>query len=99
MRNTYFITSTVNGWIPLFHRPEYAQVVLDSLAFVIAEERIMLHGYVIMPNHLHVILSIAEKYDLSSFLRDFHKFTSQQIIKIMRNEASGLLDRLAVKKK
>lgn len=65
---------------------------------MISEERISLHGYVIMPNHLHLILTVAESYDLPSFLRDFHKFTSQQIIKILRNESSSLLEKFEVDK-
>lgn len=98
MRRTYFITSTANGWIRLFDRPEFSQIILNSLAFMISEERIKLHGYVIMPNHLHLILTVSKSYDLSSFLRDFHKFTSQQIIKILRNESSSLLEKLEVDK-
>lgn len=98
MRQTYFITSTVNSWIRLFDRPEFVQVVLDSLAFLIAERRIKLNGYAIMPNNLHLILSVADFYDLPSFLRDFHKFTSQQILKILRNESDSLLEKLEVGK-
>lgn len=81
----FFTTSTINNWIPLLARDVYRDTVIQSIQFLIDDRRIKLHGYVIMPNHIHFISSPIEPYSLSDILRDFHKFTSQHIIKSLRN--------------
>ena len=98
MKQTFFITSTVLKWIRIFSRPELADIVIQSLSFMIENSRIRLHGYVLMPNHLHLILTIIDPYTLSDFMRDFHKYTSQQIFKILRNENTGFLANFEVGK-
>jgi REP element-mobilizing transposase RayT len=35
--------------------------------------------FVIMPNHIHIIVRFSEKYPLSDVMRDFKKFTARQI--------------------
>jgi REP element-mobilizing transposase RayT len=88
----YFTTSTVKDWIRLFDRPDLRGIVLESLRFVIRDHRIQLHGYVLMPNHLHLIFSPIPPQTISTVFRDFHKYTSQQMIKILRNEHSDVLN-------
>ncbi len=73
----HFLTCTIVGWLPIFTRPEAAQIVLDSLAFLQAHERLTLYGYVIMVNHLHLI---ASSEDLPKEMGDFKSFTARQII-------------------
>ena len=87
----YFITSTVKNWIKIFENEKFLNIIVDSLNFQIKQGKIRLHGYVIMPNHMHIIISVNEPLMLSDFLRDFHKFTAQQILKIMRMEDLNLL--------
>jgi len=77
----FFTTSTVKDWIPIFQEERFRRIVIDSIKFLINQKRIRLHGYVIMPNHLHLIFSVVNPFVLSDIFRDFHKFTSQQIIK------------------
>ncbi len=36
-----------------------------------------------MSNHIHLIISAKEKYNLSDILRDFKKFTSKAIVILM----------------
>ena len=94
----FFTTSTVKDWIPIFQEERFRRIVIDSIKFLINQKRIRLHGYVIMPNHLHLIFSVVNPFVLSDIFRDFHKFTPQQIIKILRNEKEHLLKRVKSKK-
>ena len=73
----YFLTSTVFEGIPLFSDPETAQVILDSLTFIQTEFRVILYGYVIMENHIHLI---AEAEHLSDHMRKFKSYTARKII-------------------
>jgi len=53
----HFITSTIIHWIPVFCRDEYFRVLADSLKFCVSNKGLLVHAYVIMPNHFHAILS------------------------------------------
>lgn len=57
----YFVTATVVEWIPLFKHPKYAEVVLNSLAWMQKEKRLLLFAFVIMPTHAHVLIKPEKK--------------------------------------
>ena len=73
----YFLTCTIINWLPLFGFPEIATIILDSLKFLIKNERIDLHGFVIMENHLHLV---ATSQDMSKEIGNFKSFTARSII-------------------
>ena len=77
----HFLTCTVVAWLPVFTRQETFNVILDSWRFLQKEGRLVLHGYVILENHLHCIAS-AE--DLGKEIGDFKSFTARQIIDILK---------------
>jgi putative transposase len=89
----FFTTSTIKDWYPLLKQDRFRKTILDSTSFLIEKDRIKLHGYVIMPNHIHEIFTVLNPYHLFEIFRDFHKFTSQQILKILRTENPELLSR------
>ena len=83
----HFITFAVVQWIDVFSRKEYADILLESLKFCQQKKGLRVHGWCIMSNHLHLIVSASEPKKLSDILRDFKKFTSSQILKaIPENE-------------
>ncbi|HJT79190.1 MAG TPA: hypothetical protein VJ739_18480 [Gemmataceae bacterium] len=73
----YFLTCTVVGWLPVFTRPETVQIIYDSWRFLQDANRLVLYGYVILENHLHLI---ASSPDLAKEIGDFKSFTARQII-------------------
>ena len=75
----HFITFATVGWVDVFTRKQYRDIVLDSIRYCQAEKGLLLHGWCIMSNHLHMVLS-AQNGNLSDLLRDFKKFTSKQLI-------------------
>jgi REP element-mobilizing transposase RayT len=76
----YFVTSAVVQWADVFTRSTYSEIVVDSLKFCIEQKGLNLHAWVIMPNHIHLVISRNGKYSLSDIMRDFKKFTSRKII-------------------
>ena len=76
---THFLTFTTVGWIDIFSRQSYRDIILDSLSFCRKEKGLSLGAYVIMTNHLHLIWR-AKKNNLSNLIRDFKSFTSKRII-------------------
>ena len=50
-----FFTATCLNWQNLLHSDERKQVIMDSLKFLVEDKRIWLYGFVIMPNHIHLM--------------------------------------------
>lgn len=80
---THFITATVVDWIDVFTRKNYKDVVIDSLNYCIKNKGMILYGYVIMSNHIHLIIQ-SKNGNLSHLIRDFKKFTATTILKEIR---------------
>ncbi|AFM02813.1 transposase [Bernardetia litoralis DSM 6794] len=80
----FFITLTVVGWIDVFTRKEYADILVESLEFCKKEKQLAIFAYVIMPSHIHLIVRRNEGL-LSDWLRDFKSYTAKQIIKEIEN--------------
>ena len=76
----YFITLTVVGWVDLFTRERYCEIIIDSLKYCIANKGLKLFEYVIMPGHVHLIAQHLEG-KLPDILRDMKSFTAKQILK------------------
>jgi|ERR1051326_335892 REP element-mobilizing transposase RayT len=78
-KEIHFVTFAVVQWVDIFTRKEYRDIVVESLRFCQKEKGLLLHGWCIMSNHVHLIVS-AKNENLSDILRDFKKFTGKQII-------------------
>ena len=79
----HFVTFSVVGWIDVFSREQYKELFLESLKYCQQKKGKVLHAWVIMTNHVHLIISsISNK--LEHVVRDLKKFTSKQIIKAIK---------------
>ena len=76
----HFVTFTVNKWVDVFTRKEYVNILISSLEFCQKNKALEIAGWVIMTNHVHLILR-SRKGDLSGTIRDFKKFTATKIVK------------------
>ncbi len=73
----YFSTFTVVDWIDVFTRKEYRDLVLENLTYCRLNKGLKLHGYVVMSNHIHLMVSSKEGYDLAGTLRDLKTYLSK----------------------
>jgi len=78
----YSITCTVIDWLDLIKPDVIKQIIIDSLSFFREEKAIKIFAFVIMHNHLHLILS---SDNLSGNICRFKSFTVKQIIKYYKN--------------
>jgi putative transposase len=85
-QGVYFLTSTVVDWVDIFTRPVYRHLIIDSLKYCINEKGLELYAWVIMSNHLHMVVASSPGFDLSGTIRDFKKHTSKQITAAIFNE-------------
>ena len=81
----HFITATVVDWIDVFTRQVYRDCVIDCLNYCVANKGMIVYGYVIMSNHIHLIIQ-SEEGKLSDLVRDFKKFTAKNILEKIQSE-------------
>ena len=80
---TYFISSSVIHWLPLFVIPALAEIVIDSLNFLCGKGRIKIHAWVLMETHLHLIATCS---DTSGEMRKFKSYTARRIVDALRTD-------------
>ena len=81
----YFLTFQIVGWIDIFTRKRYRDIVIESLAYCQKVKELKIYAWVIMSNHIHCILS-SDNGTLSNTIRDFKRHTSKQIVESIQNE-------------
>lgn len=94
-----FLTVTCLEWTHVLQEDRFKDIVIDSLRFLSKEKRVQVNGFVIMSNHFHLIWQVLGDHKRDDVQRDFLKFTSQQILKILRNERSDMQEKLLVQSK
>ena len=96
-QDCFFVTTTCYQFYHLLQSDECRQIVSDSINFLNNKYSSCVLGYVLMPNHIHLIIYFKKLNQLSGWMRDLKKFTAvmirQQIEKTGNIE---LLERLRV---
>jgi putative transposase len=82
----HFLTITVIEWIDIFTKPEYLKVIIDSLKFCQKNKGLKLFEFVILTNHLHLIIKASEGHKLSQIISDFKKYTTTEILKLLAKD-------------
>jgi REP element-mobilizing transposase RayT len=78
----YFLTFQVVGWADVFSRKVYRDFILENLTYARNEKGLYLYGYVIMSNHIHLVIQQKDG-KLSEWVRDFKKFTSKKLVNLI----------------
>ena len=94
-----FVTVTCLNWVPVLAQKVHKEIVINSLRFLVKENRITVSGFVLMDTHFHLIWQVMGEHKREDVQRDFLKFTSQQILMHLRNNNSPLLNELQVEAK
>ncbi len=98
----YFVTSTIVDWYPVFTKSSYFNIIINSLEYCRQEKGLRIYAYVIMLNHLHLIVSTDDKdpKNLSNVFRDFKRFSSKEITRLLQEEgkrrALALFEKAAI---
>jgi len=100
---TYFLTLTVIDWVDVFTRKDYKFIIVDSLNYCVENKGLEIFAWVIMSNHLHLMVRAKEGFILSHILRDFKKITSKEItakiLEIGESRREWLLNKFAFEAK
>ena len=85
-RVLYFTTSTVINWVDIFTRPSYRHIIVDSLSYCQSHKGLIIYAWVLMSNHLHMIVDTNDDNMVGDVLRDFKKFTNKKILKVLEQD-------------
>lgn len=78
----YFISFATIGWVDVFTRPRYKEILIESLEWCQEHKGLMIHGWCIMTSHVHLIISTESKEEkaLSRTIGSLKTFTSQKLL-------------------
>ena len=87
----HYITFQVVNWVDLFTRQVYRDIVIDSLKFCQTNKGLEIYAFVIMSNHIHILLR-SNIGKLSDTIREFKSFTAKQILLAIEMEQESRRD-------
>jgi putative transposase len=76
----YFVSFATVNWIDVFTRRKYKDILVDSLNYCVANKGLIIYGWVIMSNHVHLVIGTNDM-KLEDILRDLKKFSAKSILK------------------
>ncbi len=93
----HFVTCTILHWIPLFTRQESVQIIIDCLKFLQEKDNIKLYAYVILENHLHMVV---QSNDIEKTMKSFKQYTAKELLSLLKKEnVKNILEQLEFYKK
>ncbi|MFC0516345.1 transposase [Mucilaginibacter angelicae] len=79
---TWFITFTCYNWIPLFEITKSYNLLYDWFMFIAEHYQIQTHAFVLMPNHVHVIIKLPEtEAGLNKIISNGKRFIAYELVK------------------
>lgn len=90
-----FLTVNTYKRLPVFREPALCEIFFRELGFYRSKYGFRLYGYVLLPDHFHLLLDLPTDKSFGSFLRDFKSALGRLVVDWAkaRNHA-GLLARL-----
>jgi len=76
----YYLTFTILDWQHVFTSNKYCQLVYKWFDYAKSKYNNKIHGYVIMPNHIHVLMYISNKSPrISGLIQNAKRFMAYAI--------------------
>ncbi len=75
----YLVTAGTQDRRHLFRHAGLCRILVENLRFYRDRMRFGLHGYVIMPDHVHLLLTPRQPATVSDIMRNFKSYTSKEI--------------------
>ena len=89
--NVFFVTFTTVGFIHLFDNSACCDVIDENLRFYQDKGDFIVLAYVIMPNHVHLVVKVSEGKAISQCIGNLKRMTSRQISSRLELEGNAAL--------
>jgi REP element-mobilizing transposase RayT len=84
----YYVTFQIVRWVDIFTRQVYRDIVIDSLKFCQQHKGLEIYAFVIMSNHIHLLIR-SQEARLSDTIRVFKSFTAKKILEAINTESES----------
>ena len=74
-----FVTFCTHRKIAVLQAPQFRTIVVDAISEIHAQSLFRLYGYVIMPDHIHLVLLPPEKIALSAVVGEIKSLSAKRI--------------------
>lgn len=92
----YFWTATINQWQPFLENDAYKKIIVQSIEYLSEKSKMDVFAFIIMPNHIHLILRTIELNGKETAQGSFLKYTAHEFKKKLEKENPELLPKYAV---
>jgi len=93
----YFITKIIYKRIPIFKlNSKYSHIVIENLKYYRNKFKFGLYGFVIMPDHYHLIIDTFENFSIFKIKEDMNKYIAQQIKNVLKSTNAQILQNLKI---
>jgi len=95
-----FISASMYKHSPLLKGDSFKDIILSTLSHLCEKKLLTVYGFVIMPNHIHIIWKehLENKNGKETVKTAFFKFTAHQFLKFLRQGNPGKLRNFQVNK-
>jgi putative transposase len=90
-----FLTFSCYQRLPLLNHDGIRQLFLDRLAKLLAEQQVRLLGWVLMPEHAHLIVFPEADPDMRRFTHSLKRPVAEAVLRRWKQLGAPILDRLA----
>jgi putative transposase len=84
------------SWRPLIKQFNFESIIVDSLSNLHAKACVKVYGFVIMPNHIHLIWELKRHNGKESAAASLMKFTAKQFQKGLKASTPSMLEEYKV---
>jgi len=85
----YFVTTTAVNHALIFRRDVNKRILVDALYYVSLMNKVILYAFVVMPNHVHVLVQGPPDASLQGWVRAFKAGTSRLIVRQYQVEGNA----------
>lgn len=90
LNEVYFWTSSIHKHQSLLTSP-FKEVIIQSLAYLSSKNKIKVYGFVLMPNHIHLLWEMIALNGKEMLYASFQKYTAHSFQTLLRKQNSSLL--------
>ncbi|WP_339702352.1 transposase [Algoriphagus aquimarinus] len=94
--SVYFWTNTIKDWKCVLENNQYKEIIISSWRELVSRGMVVVYGFVIMPNHLHVIWEMKGPNGKEMPYASFNKYTSHMIINNLNSVSPNRLSEFKV---
>jgi REP element-mobilizing transposase RayT len=81
-----FTSASIYQRINLLHDNLFKEILINSFEYLSSEQKIKVYGFVIMPNHIHILWQLNSDYPRAQSQGAFFKYTSHQFLVYLQND-------------